>query len=353
MRAILEFLNSYTIWGINTLNWALFAAFSVCFFAFFWLGTTRFTLPWIKKIADQTVNKIDDVVYRTAKRSKWLLFAILELYVVRFFLPLDEPILNILNRIILVFAIGIAVLVSFQTVDYFNQRMVKNNNQLTQNVGLVKFISRIIKVFLVGIALILILANLGYDVNSLVAGLGIGGIAIAFAVQNVLEDIFGSLSIHFDQPFAVGDLIKFQDKLGYVQDIGIRTTRINLLKQGQKLIVPNKILANNAIENFKTMPQRRVEFSLQIKPTTNTSKLRTLNDKIETLIGNTENATFVRCNLIVLGDYSFNYEIVYLVGSNEFLMYAKAQEAINLGLIELVNTEGLELAFPTSVVLNE
>jgi small-conductance mechanosensitive channel len=198
-------------------------------------------------------------------------------------------------------------------------------------------------------AALLILSNLGYDITALMAGLGIGGIAIALALQNVLEDIFSSLSIYFDKPFVVGDFIILGDDLGEVQKIGIKTTRIKHL-QGQELVVSNKELTSTRIHNYGKMKKRRVVFDFGVVYDTPVKKLKKIPDIIKNVVESAGPTTFDRAHFKKFWESSLNFEVVYYITGSDYNAYMDIQESINLAIMEEFESMGVEFAYPTQTV---
>jgi len=214
---------------------------------------------------------------------------------------------------------------------------------------MMKLISTVIKVVLWALAVLLVLSNLGYNVNSLIAGLGVSGIVVAFAVQKVASDLFSSLSIYFDKPFSPGDFVKIGEDMGTIKSIGIRTTRITSL-QGEELVIPNSEVVSARVQNFGKMERRRAAFNIGVTYDTSKKKLEVIPGMIEKIIKAQKKATFDRCYFKTFGDSSLGFDIVYYVESPEYEDYLKIQQAVNLTIIEIFTKEGIEMAFPTQTI---
>jgi len=198
----------------------------------------------------------------------------------------------------------------------------------------------------------MLLSNIGINVSSLVASLGIGGIAIALAAQSVLGDIFSAFSIYIDKPFQVGDYIDLGGKTGTIKKIGLKNTRIKTL-QGQELIVPNTELTNSHVENYKRMTKRRVAFSVGVTYDTPSKKLEKIPDMVSKVLEKVEGAELDRVHFMSFGDFSLNYDIVYFVNSREYTQYADRQQQINLALFKAFEKAEIEFAFPTQTIYAE
>jgi small-conductance mechanosensitive channel len=207
----------------------------------------------------------------------------------------------------------------------------------------------IINVIVWAIALIFLLGNLGFNVTGIVAGLGIGGIAIALGAQAILGDLFSYFVIFFDKPFQVGDFIIVDDKKGTVESIGLKTTRIRALT-GELLIFSNTNLTNARVHNYKQMERRRVSFIIGVTYQTPSVKLVKIPLIIQDIIKNQEHATFDRTHFSAFAESSLNFETVYFIEQSDMLLYMNIQQEINLGIYKAFEKEGINFAYPTQTV---
>ncbi len=196
---------------------------------------------------------------------------------------------------------------------------------------------------------VLIIDNLGFDITALVASLGIGGIAIALAVQNILGDLFASLSIIVDKPFVNGDFIIVGEYMGTVERIGMKTTRIRSLG-GEQLIFSNQDLLQSRIRNYKRMDERRVVFQLGVVYRTTTDEVREIPDLIREIIESTDQTRFDRSHFSQFGESALEFEVVYWVLSPEYPVYMDIHQSIMLRLLEEFRSRGIEIAYPTRTV---
>jgi small-conductance mechanosensitive channel len=199
------------------------------------------------------------------------------------------------------------------------------------------------------LVLLMVLDNLGVDVTALVASLGIGGVAVALAVQNILTDLFACLSISIDKPFVLGDFIIVGDLLGTVEHIGLKTTRVRSLS-GEQLIFSNNDLLGSRVRNFKRMYERRVVFTFGVVYQTRHEQLRRIPDMVRAIIEARENTRFDRAHFKAYGDSSLDFEVVYYVLVPDYNIYMDIQQAINLDLFERFEKEGIGFAYPTRTV---
>jgi len=210
-------------------------------------------------------------------------------------------------------------------------------------VTLLGFVGRVV---VWALALLLGLDQLGFDVTALVAGLGIGGIAVALAVQNILSDLFASAAIVLDKPFMVGDFIVVGERAGTVEKVGLKTTRVRSLS-GEQLVFTNTQLLNSQIRNFKRMQERRIVFAIGVTYETPLQKLREIPGWLKAVVESQPKARFDRAHFKEYADFSLVFEIVYHVLSADFNVYMDTQQAINLAIFEKLAQEGVQFAYPT------
>ncbi|MBK5246310.1 MAG: mechanosensitive ion channel family protein, partial [Peptostreptococcaceae bacterium] len=241
-------------------------------------------------------------------------------------------------------AIIASTIVIFLFSKYWSSKPKDSRNELT-----LIWISRAFKALIWGITLILFLENMGIKVNTLIAGLGIGGLALAFAAQAVLADIFCFFTIFFDKPFEIGDFIIVGPQYGTVEHIGVKTTRLRTL-DGEQLLFSNTDLTNSRIRNFKTMEERRVLFTLGVEYSTTYDQLREIPGIIKKIIANTPETTFGRTHFVSYGAYSLNFEIAYYVLSSDFDKYLDIHQEVNLCIKEEFEKWDIQFAFPTQTI---
>ena len=197
------------------------------------------------------------------------------------------------------------------------------------------------------LALMFLLDNMGIKISAVVAGLGVGGIAVALAAQAVLGDLFGYFVIFFDKPFEIGDFVG--DKMGTVEYIGIKTTRIRAIG-GELLIFSNKDLTNSRVHNFRKMEKRRVVFKLGVIYQTPSEKLKAIPSIVKRIIESQEDAAFDRGHFAAYGDFSLDFEFVYYVTGADYTKYMDIQQAINLDIFETFEKEEIGFAYPSQTL---
>jgi small-conductance mechanosensitive channel len=199
------------------------------------------------------------------------------------------------------------------------------------------------------IVILVILDNLGIEITALIAGLGVGGVAVALATQNILGDLFASLSIVLDKPFVVGDFLSIDEFLGSVEKVGIKTTRVRSLS-GEQLIFSNNDLLNSRIRNFGRMFERRVVFAFGVTYQTPAEKLRRIPTIIRDAVESQEKVRFDRAHFQKYGDSALIFETVYFVLSPDYNYYMDVQQNINLAIFERLAEEGTDFAYPTQTI---
>ena len=230
--------------------------------------------------------------------------------------------------------------------------LLRREHQLVEDAGAVAamdIVSFLIRVSVWAIVFLLVLDNLGVNITALVAGLGVGGIAIALAAQSIISDLFASLSIVLDRPFVLGDFLVIDDFYGNVEKVGLKTTRVRSLS-GEQLVFSNNDLLNSRIRNYGQMVERRIVFEIGVIYQTPHEKLEQIPTIIEDIVAKQELARFDRAHFRQYGDYSLNFEIVYYVESSDYRLYMDIQQAVNLEIFRRFAEAGIEVAYPTQTL---
>jgi small-conductance mechanosensitive channel len=199
------------------------------------------------------------------------------------------------------------------------------------------------------LAALLILNHLNFDITALIAGLGIGGIAVALAVQNILGDLFASLSIVLDKPFVVGDFVVVGELRGTIERIGLKTTRVRSL-DGELIVFSNADLLKSRIRNFKRMRERRIVFTIGVTYGTGADKLARIPALLREIIAGQPRTRFDRAHFSAYGESALTFETVYYVLDPDYNVYMDVQQAINLEIFGRFEREGIEFAYPTRTV---
>ncbi|HMP99661.1 MAG TPA: mechanosensitive ion channel family protein [Cyclobacteriaceae bacterium] len=309
-------------------------------------------LKRLKKIAEQTETTFDDFLIDAAEKAIMPLLNYGAFYFAATHLVLSARAEKVLYNVSVVLLVFFAIRLILATIRHaLEVQILKGDNgqaKLGQLKGMMVIISAVIWV----LGLVFLLDNWGYDITAIVTGLGIGGIAIALAAQNILGDLFNYFVIFFDRPFEVGDFIVVDEKRGTVEQIGIKTTRIRSFT-GEELIFSNSYLSGSRIHNFKRMEKRRASFMIGVTYQTPAEKLKEIPGIIKEIIDVQEDATFDRSHFHMFGDFSLNFETVYFVTGTDYAKYMNIQQAINLRIFEEFEKRGIEFAYPTQTLFLE
>ncbi|MBN8576036.1 MAG: mechanosensitive ion channel family protein [Cytophagales bacterium] len=307
-------------------------------------------LAQARRWAEKTETKWDDYLVKGLEKFGLPIFNFVVIYIGLSYLTLPERADKLVHNALGVVFTFYAIRLLSAFIRLLLESFIKNQPEGAEKLKQLNGIMLIINVVIWGIGLLFLFDNLGYDVTAIIAGLGIGGIAIALAAQNILGDLFNYFVIFFDRPFEVGDYITVDDKKGTVEYIGIKTTRL-ISAGGEQLAFANSDLTKSRIHNFKRMNRRRIVFSIGVVYNTPAEQLARIPAIIEQIIKTQPLATFDRAHFARFGAYSLDYEIVYFVEAPDYISYMNVQQEINLSLFKTFADAGIEFAFPTQTVL--
>ncbi|UOO38230.1 mechanosensitive ion channel family protein [Oscillospiraceae bacterium CM] len=269
-------------------------------------------------------------------------------------LNLPPAVLKVIDIGVLAFLMIVAAFALSAVAAYFIAVYWKYRDDGDDNLLALKLLTNLSKALIWIVILILFLDNVGVKIDSLIAGLGISGLAVAFAAQTILKDLFCFFSILFDKPFVIGDFIVVGEQMGTVEHIGVKTTRLRSLN-GEELILSNSDLTNSRISNFKTLEKRRVLFNIGVTYDTPVEKMRMIPGLIRAIIEGVESTEFGRVHFNSYGTSSLNFEIAYFILSGDFAHYMDIHQEVNLQIKERFDEAGIHFAFPTQSIqiLNE
>jgi small-conductance mechanosensitive channel len=327
-------------------RWLLAVIATFVLYGLFQLVRTQLSRR-VSRLTQQTDTFVDDLLVGVLRATSRPFLAVLALVAASMVLDLSGS-AGDLRRWLVVIALTVQVGLWGQRavtlwVEYQRNRLIETDpGTATTLQGL----SYLVRVGLWGAVVVLMLDNLGYNVSALLAGLGIGGIAIALAVQNVLGDLFASLSIALDKPFVTGDFIIVDDKMGTVSRVGLKTTRVISLS-GEQLVFSNSDLLNSRIRNYKRMQERRVAFAFGVLYQTPTDRLEEIPIIVREIIETTDSTRFDRAHFKEFGESAYVFEVVYYVLEPDYALYMDCQQHINLELCRRFEERGIEFAYPT------
>ncbi|HEX5092149.1 MAG TPA: mechanosensitive ion channel family protein [Burkholderiales bacterium] len=326
--------------------WLLALGIVVAALAAVWLAR-GIAVRLISRLSSRTTLKLDDALVASARATSLVLLFPLALYAGASALHLPARLDQLLHNVAMVAVVAqFALWVNRWLLQWLALRAEAARSvdpAATTTVNLLGFVGRVV---VWAMALLLALDQLGFNVTALVAGLGIGGIAVALAVQNILGDLFASMAIVLDKPFQVGDFIVVGDLAGSVEKVGLKTTRVKSLS-GEQLVFANAQLLGSQIRNYKRMQERRIAFAIGVTYETPLEKLRALGGWLKAAVEAQPGVRFDRAHFKEYADFSLHYEIVYYVLSPDYNQYMDVQQAINLAIFEKLSAEGVKFAYPT------
>ena len=350
MLGLAELLQQYI--GLNQLISEIVAFVMIFALAIIaaWIGHTLFK-RYLFRWAARTQTNLDDAILRNVRAPIFLLAILFGLYYgVSGFATLQVY----ATEFGLAFTVGEILVVTFiitrianVLISWYAQESVKRGKNVSNHILFI--LKKVIQLVVFSFAFLIILGVFQIDLSGVVVGLGVGGIAIALALQNILSDALSAFSIYFDRPFEIGDFIVIGDYAGTVNKIGIKSTRIQLL-QGEELVISNKELTSTSVRNFKKLQRRRIVFAVKVTYDTPIEKLKKIPKIIGKIINDTEQAELDRIHFQQFGDFSLDFEIVYYITTADYNTYMDIQQKINFEILEEFDKEKIEMAYPTQKI---
>jgi small-conductance mechanosensitive channel len=348
----MDILNN-TFLEITMESWLIALGISLGVF-FFLLILKRMIENRFLKIIKRSEIDLDDFAIPLVSQTRWFALLALGLYMGSYLLSLPPDVevwFNLVVQFALILQVGFwgTGLISFYITRGVKSKVEEDQGDDATTLDALGLFAKIV---LWVVLSLIVLDNLNVEISSLVASLGIGGIAVALALQNILGDLFASLTITMDKPFSIGDFIEVGGFEGNVEDIGLKSTRIRSLS-GEELIFSNADLLSSRIRNYKKLEKRRISFNFGLVYGTGVEHLKAIPQMVEEIIKPLEKVQFERAHLKTLGDYSLDYSVVYYVLVPEYASYLDIQQDINLALYDRFEKLGIEFAYPTQTVLVE
>ncbi len=279
-------------------------------------------------------------------RSPFYVFA--SFYVALFVIEVPDILFRGFGLFLLFWTAYRVVIIGYQFVDFFLDAYMKKQVEPGSS-AMIRALGNITKGVLWVFAGLVVLSILGVNVTGLVAGMGLGGVAVAFALQGILSDLFSSFSIYFDKPFVEGDFIVVGDKWGKVEKIGIKSTRIRAL-QGEEVVISNRELTTAQVHNMRKMERRRSNFKLGVVYETPTKKMEMIPGIIKKNIEKEDLTTVDRIHFSAFNDFSLDYEVVFFVESRDYHLFMDINEKILLNIKRDFEKEKIEFAYPTKTI---
>lgn len=306
-------------------------------------------LKKLKSLTENTSSNIDDFVVVSVER-----FGVPALYIILIsralhYLTLMPKLSSFIDGLTIIIVTILIIRFISSTILMLLTNYVRQQTGGDEKVKQLYGIMVIINVFIWTIGILSLLNNFDYDVTAIIASLGIGGIAIALAAQNIIGDIFNYFVIFFDKPFEVGDFVVIDDKNGIIEYVGLKTTRISTLS-GEQLVFSNSDLTNSRIHNFKKMERRRLVFKFGVAFQTTHAQLKEIPKIIAEVVNEQKPVTFGRAHFFAYAESSLIFEVVYHVESGDYNLYMDIQQDINLRIYEEFENRGIEIAYPTKTI---
>jgi len=304
----------------------------------------------LAKVAAKTATTADDAIVDLLRRTRYFFIITAAVAGATLFLELPTRALAV-GRVLATMALLLQMaiwgngLITFWFRNYAERKADSDLSSRT-TIAAFSFVARTILWIMLSL---LALSRLGYDITTLITGLGVGGIAIALAVQNVLGDLFAALAIVLDKPFVVGDAISVDTMTGTVENIGLKTTRIRSVN-GEQLIFSNADLLKSRIRNFKRMQERRVVLTIGVSYDTPPDTVARIPHMLREAVEAQEQVRFDRSHFMSYGESALNFEMVYFVLTADYLTYANINQAVNLAVFRRFVAEKISFAFPTRTI---
>ncbi len=331
----------------NTLRDWLTALAVVIALTLLLLFAKRLVLARLAVWSRKTETRFDDFITDVLAGTRFLFLIVIAFYFGSQYLELPPKPTRLITHIAIIALLVQAALWGNRGIAQWLGGYLKRHKDTdaagATTVSVLGFIAR---VALWSVLLLMILDNLGFNITALVASLGVGGIAVALAVQNILGDIFASLSIAMDKPFVIGDFIIIDEIMGTVEYIGLKTTRLRSLS-GEQIVLSNNDLLKSRIRNYKRMHERRVVFGFGVVYQTPPAQLKMIPAMVREIIEALEKTRFDRAHFKEYGDSSLNFEVVYFVKDPDYNLYMDIHQAVNLAIFERFAGAGIEFAYPT------
>jgi len=337
--------------GNSSQDW-LTALLIFCLTFLIFILLRRTLVRRFQSIAADKENDVDLFIADLLKKTKPAVIFFLALYLGSLVLTLQGDILEFLRTATIVVVILQFAFWGVSVIDFAVKRRIKAEpEEEAVNATTLGALSMVIKIALWSVVILLILENItGMEMSALVAALGVGGIAIALAVQNILGDLFSSVSIALDKPFVIGDIISVGEFSGTVEHIGLKSTRIRSLT-GEQIVFSNSDLLSSRVRNLSCMQRRRVSFIIGVDANTPYQKLEGIPDILQEIVQGNDQVTFDRACLREIGDYALNFEVIYFVEVPEVRAHVDLQHVINMAVLKRFGEEGIEMPYPTQKIL--
>jgi small-conductance mechanosensitive channel len=334
--------------GIPPTEWLIAGIVGVIVWASLWILRDLIASRYQKYASAKNPTLIRLIGYLIGNTRQILFFAV-ALDVAQESLTLPDRVQHIVSNTVMVLILIQIGLWAGRSVRFYLEMKERERGADRVFSGSLDIVSFVARMLIWSLLILVGLSNLGVNITALLAGLGVGGVAVALALQNVLGDLFASLSIALDKPFVIGDNLTIDTFIGKVEHIGIKTTRLRS-ESGEQIILSNADILKSRVRNFGRLSQQRILATIRLGFDTPTEKLKALPQLLENVVREHPQARFERCHLKTLGESSFQFELSYFVQQPATNPMLDLQQAVNFRIIDELRRLGVEFAYPAQLV---
>jgi small-conductance mechanosensitive channel len=292
------------------------------------------------------------LIFHLVGNTKQFSFLALALYAGQENLALPPKLQHIVWNFALILMLAQVGLWAGRSVRFYLQIKEMERGPDRMFAGSLDVINFVVRILIWSLLILVALDNVGVNITALLAGLGVGGVAVALALQNILGDLFASLSIALDKPFVIGDTLNIDAFTGSVEHIGIKTTRLRS-ESGEQIILSNADILKSRVRNYGRMPEQRVLTTLRVAYGTASETLAAIPKLLESIVRGQPHARFERCHLKLLGDSALQFELAYFAQEPKLNPTLDLQQTVNFRIIEEFRRLGVAFAYPTQRVVFE
>jgi|CXWL01.1.fsa_nt_gi small-conductance mechanosensitive channel len=303
----------------------------------------RYFLKKLHHFAKRSASDIDDTILHVLHSNQWLIFITVIVIYITLTIQLSDSLKSTSDQFISFLLILLAIRATSHWIDFASQKFAAKKAQAQERFT-IELLGKIFKILVWVFGILFMISTFGYDITSLITGLGIGGIAVALALQNILGDLISSISIYLDKPFQVGDLIVFGDKMGTVTNIGLKTTRIMSI-HGEEIVISNKRLTESDIQNYGRMRSRRVEVHLSVTYATPVVKMKKIPAGLEKIVKSVKETTFEHAHFKSFDRTGKNFDMVFYVNSRDHQTYLDRLQEVNFKIEEFFAKNKIQFAY--------
>ncbi len=323
-------------------------AFLMTLLIFAGLALVTFLFKKALRKIDERNPKKQLYLLKIIESLSWPLFLVIGLSIASVTLERTEILSRILRSVLLIIITIYVTKIIVKTINFVSKKIIERNKKQKEekDPAIIEIYAKLLSILAWLVAFVFLLMMFNVNLGTIFTGLGLASVAIAFALQNVLADIFASISIYFDKPFVKGDFVVTKDDMGFVQKIGIKSTRIKTLN-GEELIISNRELTETRVRNFRHMERRRVALNVGVQYDTPLEKLQKIPKIITKILDKIEDAELSRAHFKSFAESNMEFEAIYFIKNKDYQLFMDIQQRVNLELVKAFRKEGIQFAFPT------